>query len=130
MDADILVKEEHGEDVSCFFYHDLEDLKKDVHRILSVGADIVYGEEDSYTIEEQNDLIPARVTLKSVHNENVAPYYRIEIKYAEGEYEVVSDWSPEESVDLQLPAGISYELKVRAKTGTEGDGEAYQIYTY
>lgn len=128
--ADILVKEEDGEDVSCFFYHDLEDLKKDVHRILSVGADIVYGEEDSYTIEEQNDLIPARVTLKSVHNENVTPYYRIEIKYAEGEYEVVSDWSPEESVDLQLPAGISYEMKVRAKTGTEGDGEAYQIYAY
>lgn len=128
--ADILMREEKGEDVSGFFYDDLEDLKKDVHRILSVGADIVYGEEGTYPTDEQNDLVTARVTFRSVHNEDVIPYYCIEIKYAEGEYEVVSDWSTEECVEIQLPAGVSHELRVRAKTGTEGDGEAYQIYTY
>lgn len=128
--ADILIKEQSGEDVSCFFYENLEDLKKDVHRILGVGADIVYGEGGSHTIEGQNDSVTAGVTFRSVHNENITPYYRVEIKYAGGEYEVVSDWSSEEYVTIQLPADTGYEIKVRAKTGAAGDGEAYQIYTY
>ena len=125
MYADILIKEQEGEDVSCFFYDDLDDLKKDVHRILSVGADISYTEAG-----KQDMAVTAKITLKSVHNENIVPYYRVEVKYAEGEYEVVSDWSTEDRVEIQLPANTGYEIKIRAKTGIEGDGEAYQIYTY
>lgn len=122
--ADILLKEKNGEDVSHYFYRDLDELKQDVHRIVGVLADISY-QEDS---QDSNRV--AHLTFKSLHNEDVVPYYRVEVRYGQGEYEVVSDWSAEEEVDIQISADTGYDIKVRAKTGIAGGKEAYQIYSY
>jgi len=122
--ADILLKERNGEDVSDYFYKNFDELKADVHRAVAVSADIKFlssGETDSVDVEVLTD---------SLQNDGIIPFYQIELISNDGETKVLSEWSQVTKYDLKLPGYTGYSLLVRAKTGIEGDLEAYQRYDF
>ena len=120
--AEILKKDMQNIDTSDYFYEDFDDLKKDVHRIVAVNGDI--------TMDEAKTGL-AHVVITSLQNEDVTPQYQLEISTSGGDnYEVVVEWTEESEWDISVPMGQEYIIKVRAKTGNEGDAEAYQIYTF
>ena len=120
--ADILKKDWAGIDTSEYFYDDLEEMKESVNRIVAVGADISFDENNSRL---------AHIEMESLQNDDVIPYYQIEISVDEGETFVpLVEWTQEAVFDIELSVEEEYELKVRAMTGRDGDAEAYQIYRY
>ena len=120
--AEILKKDMQNIDTSDYFYEDFDDLKKDVHRIVAVKGDITM---------DETDIGLAHVVITSLQNEDITPQYQLEISKNDGEnYEAVVEWTEESEWDISVPTGQEYMIKVRAKTGNEGDAEAYQIYTF
>lgn len=120
--AEILRKDMQNIDTSEYFYDDFNDLKEDVHRIIAVKGDITMDETDSGR---------AHVMITSLQNEDITPQYQLEISKNDGEnFEVVVEWTEESEADISVPTGQEYIIKVRARTGNEGDAEAYQIYTF
>ena len=64
----------------------------------------------------------------------MTPLYCIQIALKEGddygEYQVLSDWSPETELNVNVPVDQAYKIKVRAWSGVNGEGEAYQEYKF
>ena len=122
--AEILLKEQNGEDVSEYFYDNFEELKKDVHRIVAVSANIMI------TSEVVDSMNVANVAIQSFQNEDVQPLYQIELIDAEGNVSVLVGWTYDMENEILLPQNQNYCVKVRAKTGVEGEAEAFQCYYY
>lgn len=122
--AEILAKQEQGEDISAYFYEDFEALKADVHRILAVSTKL------EYTSKNDGKNIVTIISLESLHNESVVPQYRVEFIDKEGAESVLVDWTTESEMEVLLPMEPGYSIRVRARSGIEKDAEAYQLYTY
>jgi hypothetical protein len=115
--ADILLKEEKGEDVSDLFYSSFEDFCADVHRIVSVDAKI-RSEDDGYHLE-----------LRSLHNPDVTVSYQIEIREeGKGGYQIIVPWTKESEHVLDVEKG-RFEIRITARSGKASDGMAYQEYS-
>ncbi len=124
--ADLLLKEEKGEDISSYFYENMDEFKKDVHRIVALEAKIEYSESAN-----DDGSVNATVHLLSLKNPDAQAFYQIELQ-ADGsdEITVLSEFSEEEAVSIKLPGYTGYKLIVRAKSQYEGDKEARMVYSY
>lgn len=119
--AQIVKKEEAGEDVSQYFYRDLDDFKKSVKRIVAVGAEISEGEREN----------TVHISIKSLHNDDVTPLYRVLIcGENENEYSAAQDWTRESELEIELGDAPSYMIKVEAGAADKAYGTASQEYTY
>ena len=120
--AEILLKADQGEDVSSYFYKNLKAMKKDVHRIVAVGAEF---EKDS----NKKNLYHATVT--SLQNDDVEVIYRLLGKRnGEDEFEVLHDWTNETQIDFSLKAKTKYTLRIEAASPDESYQHAFQEYSY
>ncbi|MBQ7360447.1 MAG: hypothetical protein IJW63_10165 [Lachnospiraceae bacterium] len=122
--SDILIKESQGEDVSDYFYSDFTELKANIHRIAAVSGMI------TFTEEMEDSKVVANINIRSLQNETVSPQYQVELIDLEGNVTVLVEWTQATEAKLLLPVGVNYSVKVRAKSGIDGDLEAYQIYHY
>lgn len=124
--ADLLLKEEMGEDISSYFYENLDEFKKDVHRIVALEAELEYSETAN-----DDGSVDATMHLLSLKNPDAKAFYQIELQ-ADGSDEttVLSEFSEEETVSIKLPGYTGYKLIVRAKSQYEGDKEARMAYSY
>lgn len=119
--AQIVKKEEAGEDVSQYFYRDLDDFKKSVKRIVAVGAEISEGKREN----------TVHISIKSLHNDDVTPLYRVLIcGEDENEYSAAQDWTRESELEIELGDAPSYMIKVEAGAADKAYGTASQEYTY
>lgn len=116
--AEILQKDLKGIDTSYYFYDDLDEMKYNVNRVVSVDAEI--------TIENGN----AHIETRSLQREGVIPFYRIEISENGEDFKVICDWTHDSIFDIELPDIKGILIKVKAKTGNEREfeAEAFQIY--
>lgn len=124
MYADILLKQKNGEDISAYFYESFEELTKDVHRIPAVSTKVEFASE-----REGNKAV-AIISLESLHNEAVVPQYRIEMTDKDGVERVLIEWTTESEMKVLLPFDEPYSIRVRARSGIEGEAEAVQVYSY
>lgn len=122
--SEILIKESKGEDVSSYFYEDFTDLKADIHRIAAVSGMI------TFTEEVVDSKVVADISIRSLQNEDMNPLYQVELIDLDGNITILVRWTDETEAQLLLPTNTNYSVKVRAKSGVEGDLEAYQIYHY
>ncbi len=119
--AQVVKKEEAGEDISQYFYRDLDDFRKSVKRIVAVGAEISEGEREN----------TVHISIESLHNDDAAPLYRVLIcGEGENEYSAVQDWTRENELEIELGDAPSYMIKVEAGTADKAYGTASQEYTY
>ena len=119
--AQVVKKEEAGEDVSQYFYRDLDDFRKSVKRIVAVGAEISEGEREN----------TVHISIESLHNDDVTPLYRVLIcGEGENEYSVAQDWTSGSELDIALGDAPSYMIKVEAGAEDRSYGTASQEYTY
>lgn len=124
MYADILLKQKNGEDISAYFYESFEELTKDVHRIPAVSTKV------EFTSEREDNKAVAIISLESLHNEEVVPQYRIEMTDKDGVERVLIEWTTESEMKVLLPFDEPYSIRVRARSGIEGEAEAVQVYSY
>ena len=96
--ANILKEDLAGKDISYHFYKNLEELKKDVHRIVCCFCKAEYvGNE-------------VQILLSSYHNKGVKPEYRV----LDMEGNVIVDWT--NSTKINLPSGKMKGIKeIRAE---------------
>lgn len=119
--AEILKKDIEGINTSNYFYPNLDELKKDVHRIIAVKGEI--------TIDKGNSSL-AHIVITSLQNNDVIPYYQLEISADNGKnFEVLAEWTEKSELEFVVPNESMYKLKVRAKCNNVNNAEAYQIYT-
>nr|WP_302168201.1 hypothetical protein [uncultured Schaedlerella sp.] len=118
--AKILEKDMAGIDTCDYFYKNLNELEADIHRVVSVDADII--------IENSN----AHIETKSLHNDNVIPYYQILFSEDKEHYDVFVDWTRETKFDIDISGKKDFNVKIKAKTGNKSNKEveAFQIYNY
>ncbi|MBR4461140.1 MAG: hypothetical protein IKS51_00945 [Erysipelotrichaceae bacterium] len=107
--AEILKKEEAGEDVSEYFYPTFEAFCESVHRIVAVDAKI-RKEGDAYDLE-----------LRSLQNPGVKVLYQVETENGE----VLIPWTEETHHTISKLTG---QIKVVARSGDDDLGRAYQVY--
>ena len=122
--AEILLKEQKGEDVSSYFYNNFDELKQDVHRIAAVSANI------QISSEVVDTMVVANISVESHQNEDVTPLYQVEMIDVDGNVTVLVEWTSDTEAEILLPQNENYCIKVRAKTGVEGEAEASQSYYY
>ena len=116
--TEILRKDMSGIDTSDYFYKDLDELKDSVNRIVAVDAEI--------SIEAS----VARVEITSLQNDDVTPYYQVEISEDGEDYTVIVEWTKQSKLDLEVPGESGFYIKVRARTQNNEGYEAYQIYKF
>ena len=80
----------NNEEVPDLFYHDDSEMKADVNRILSVGADI-----------QITNLI-AHVHIRSIQSENIHPLYRIFFSADEENFIQLTDWTDKTDFEFDL----------------------------
>lgn len=116
--AEILKKDMHGEETNSYFYNDLKELKKDTKRIVAVKADIQ---------RNQDNCI---VEMESTHNKNINPEYQVEISLDNGKtYKIISSWSKDDKVSIELPEKGTIYVMVKARTGDTDEQVAFQTYS-
>lgn len=119
--AEILDKAGRGEDVSSYFYANMEEFKKDVHRIVAVGAQVTEDTEDA-------DIY--HVSAENLQDEDVEVVYRALIrKPGQENFEVIQDWTPQSQMDLHIEEGTGSTLRIEAGSKDGTYGFAYQEYT-
>ena len=118
MYSEILKKDMEGIDTSEYFYDDLDSLKADVNRIVSVGAEI--------SIEDT----VAHIEIMSLQNDDITPYYQIEISEDKENYTVLTEWTTQSELELELPRESGFNIKVRARTENNEGIEAFHIYEF
>ena len=119
--AEILKNAADGNDVSSYFYENLDALKKDVHRIVAVDADIKADPDDAHHYH---------VAITSVQNEDVEVVYRLLIKYSgEEKFRVVQNWTAESNLEFYLEKEKNCAVRVEAGSPDESVGHASQRYT-
>jgi hypothetical protein len=120
--ANLVKREDNGEDISSFFYNSLADFKQDVKRIVAVGAEItIDGKDKNYR----------HIKMQSLHNDDVKAQYRVSIKYpGSDKYKILSDWSVNSDFDVRIKEKSGYIIKVEAGTGDKAYGLASQKYKY
>ncbi len=120
--ADIVLKEEAGEDISNYFYNNLDEFKKVVKRIVAVGAEI---QEDS----EKNNVF--HIHMQSLQNDNIKPIYRVLIKHsASDSFEVISGWTSNPDIEIEVAEEAGYVIRVEAGANDGSYGVASQEYAY
>lgn len=118
--AQIVKKHLDGEDVSSFFYEDLDALKREVSRVVAVKA--------SLKKDESNESL-LHVNITALTNDPAAVIYTVEASYDDGaSWERLSDKCGFKEFDLDLSeTGEGFKIKISAGLG--GDDEpAWQIY--
>ncbi len=120
--AEIVKKEEAGEDISQYFYTNIDEYKKTVKRIVAVGA-------DAFPDEEQENLLHINIT--SLQNDDVYPMYRILIReQSEEEYTVAQDWTSEREFEIEIGDATWYVIRIEAVTEDPSIGTASHEYVY
>ncbi|XME01068.1 hypothetical protein QYZ88_010100 [Lachnospiraceae bacterium C1.1] len=118
--AEVVRNYEAGEDMSQYFYEDLDDLSKDIDGIISVNATLDYDNRDSNYILEFESAEPDRFT----------PEYRYQlINRKTGETELESDYSEDKELIIYKDKDEmeNYTLKVFARTvGSDVDYEVFR----
>lgn len=108
--AKILKDEFAGKDTSHYFYKNLEDLSKDVHRIAGHAIDTSV-KEDEVTIK-----------TKTYQNKNVVPQQRVLGIDENGRETVLKDWTDQKTIKLSLSNVKNYyNLRVQFRTGEPGE---------
>ena len=120
--AEILRKADAGEDVSGYFYENLDALKKDVHRIVAVKADIKADPEEA-------GWYSAKIT--SLQNDDVEAVYRLLMKRGgEEEYSVIRDWTSDPVIRFRADGDPEdCTVMVEAGSADESCGHAFQEYS-
>lgn len=119
--ARILKREGAGEDVSSCFYPNLDAMKQDVRRIVSVRADIApaAGDGPHYA-----------ASIFSLQNDDVRPLYRLMARQREKSgFVLLQDWTPETNLAFTLPGPGVWTLRVEAGAADPSMGIAFQEYT-
>ncbi len=112
----ILLKQFQGEDVSGFFYSDLNEMKTEVCRIVSLKA--VY--------EREGDMLS--VDIESLQNDGVVPEYLLEWSADEGEdYVPLCEAGKESHLRVKLPSREG-KLRVSARIAGTEETDAWQEY--
>ena len=118
--AQILKREDAGEDVSSCFYPNLDAMKRDVRRIVSVRADIA---------PAAGGGLHYATSLFSLQNDDVRPLYRLlGRQWEKSEFGLLQDWTPETNLDFTLPAPGAWTLRVEAGAADPSMGIAFQEY--
>lgn len=116
--AEILQKTLSGESTDHYFYSNREELIGNVDRIVAVDADI----------EIVGNI--ANIEIMSLHNDTIVPSYQISFSDDTVNYLVLTDWTTDSKISVELPGDDNYTIMVRAKAGIEGEIEAFQYYTF
>ncbi|MCR4745900.1 MAG: DUF1574 domain-containing protein [Lachnospiraceae bacterium] len=109
-----------GEDMSQYFYSDLEDLSKDIDSIISVNGTLDYNNrKKNYTLE-----------YSSAEPDRLTPEYKYQlIDKKSGEIEFESEYSEETEITIEKDKASmeNYKLKVFARTvGNDADYEVFR----
>lgn len=119
MFAKIVKDEIAGKDTSHYFYKDLDDLKKHVHRIPSCACKLSY----------EDGMI--RILADSTHNDDVKPQYRVLAYNGEEEGElknlkVVKNWSYNNEWLINMDELRQYDfIRVQARIKNNNQPVAY-----
>lgn len=118
--AEILLKADAGEDVSPYFYKNLDALKQDVHRIVAVNAAITQA-EPGYT-----------ATITSLQNDDVQPLYRLLARWDEKqEFTLLQDWTAETEIAFTVPTTENCTVKIEAAAADDDTvGRATHEYRF
>ena len=120
--AEVIKKEEAGEDTSQYFYANLDEFKKSVKRIVAVGAEIQPDEERENTLH---------ISITSLQNDDVRPLYRVSLcDCGTEEYYTAQDWTSESELEIEIGDAAGYTIKVEAAAEDPSYGTASQVYTY
>ena len=120
--AEVIKKEENGEDISEYFYANIDEFKKTVKRIVAVGI-------DAFPDEEQENLLHINIT--SLQNDDVHPMYRVLIReQSEEEYTVAQDWTNERELEIEIGDATWYLIKIEAVAEDPSIGTASHEYVY
>ena len=114
--ADIILKENNGEDVSDYFYKDFNEFDRDVDRVVSVDGEISKNDDSLHCY------------LRSLHPEHISPIYKIEYLDLNNNYKVLVDWTKESEFDVKIPQDFNGKVKVIAAKQENDDKYAYQEY--
>lgn len=115
--AHILSDEIHGINTDGYFYSSLDELKKDVKRIVAVDSQI--------SVSENRILVRAG----SLHNIDIFPEYKILVAHDGGKDEVFSEYSEKTEYSIPMLDGCSdYVVTVKARGNIKGETVAYQSY--
>ena len=120
--ADVIKKEEAGEDISRYFYANLDEFKKSVKRIVAVDAEIQPDEERENTLH---------ISITSLQNDDVLPLYRVSLcDCGTEEYYTAQDWTSESELEIEIGNAAGYTIKIEAAAEDPSYGTASQVYTY
>lgn len=120
--ARILKRAMSGEDVSSCFYANMDDFKKDVKRIVAVGA-------DCWVDEDNEDLL--HLNIRSLQNDDIEPLYRVSVKYSGPEdFRLVRDWDKDTIIDIRTSELSEITVRLEARPATGAYGGASHDYSY
>ena len=114
--GEILAKYLNGEDVSGYFYKDIDELKQNVNRVVALRAEgVAEGDE-------------IRLHITSLQNDDADVVYCIEIARDGGkDYELLTDWT--DDTDPVIPILKENEkLRIKAALSADDENAAWQVY--
>lgn len=118
--AQVLKDDLTGKDTSHYFYRNLKDLKRDVHRIPGCTMQLV----------KEGDMV--KIQVKCFHNEGVTPEYRLLATSGEdpntAQFQEIHAWSVGQEYSYSIEELQKYtNVKLEAKTGEDGETVAFVV---
>ncbi len=113
--AEVFNRQHAGEDVSDYFYHSVEEMKKDIKGIVVCDLGTKpYGEEGDRIIR-----------AKSIHEENVIPEYEFWIREEGGQWMKLQEYS--ENAECFLPAQyLESKIEIQVNCRSRGSNAEWE----
>ena len=109
--AEILNKEEAGEDTDSYFFNNTDELKKQINYVVAVKGKIQKKKSHKY------------ISISSLQNSDIVPEYKVSLLKDDGNTEILYDYSAVKKVDI---SGIKGKIIVYARA--KGSGKAYDAF--
>ena len=117
--AEILKESIKGKNTDGYFYSSLQEMKKDVNRVVAVGADISVKNGE------------AIIKCNSLQNEEIIPEYQILLSEDGANYNIITDYTIETQQKINIPQNRNYKIRINARCkGSENSYDAFQEYSY
>ena len=109
--AEILNKEEAGENTDSYFFNNTDELKKQINYIVAVQGKIQKKKGHKY------------ISISSLQNSDIVPEYKVSLLKDDGNTEILYDYSAVKKFDI---SGIKGKVIVYARA--KGSGKAYDAF--
>lgn len=109
--AEILNKEESGENTDSYFFNNTDELKKQINYVVAVQGKIQKKQGHKY------------IMISSLQNSDIVPEYKVSLLKDDGNTEILYDYSAVKKFDI---SGIKGKVIVYARA--KGSGKAYDAF--